>query len=267
VRTLRSLLGPTVAAAALAVAASGCVYPVFGQPSTAPSSAVPTAQPAGSASSRSSSAPSTSRTTPTSAAAPTTTSGTLTVADLRPKVEAARATAKSVRIKGTAPNQGSQMDVEVAGTIDGTNATIVIGETGGSVLMLRIVAGTVYMQGNEAYYKKYAPTASPARLKGKWIKVPAAQASALTKDLLGLLKLDFLDELSKYRASSVARPVTEDGRSLLRLDDEVGSGAAFFDPTTYLPAKIVSTDSTLSFTEWNNVPPTAAPPAGSVITI
>lgn len=189
------------------------------------------------------------------------------------QVRAAAMAAKSGHVKGTVSQSGDTMTLDMGGVADGSNGKTVISTKDGKITV--VMAGAkAYVGGDAKFWTSSAGAAEGAKLVGKYVELPAAQAKEFTSglSLKGLLDEMFSDpQLSKMQ--NLTTKVTEttlDGQAAYLLEDRVAK-----DGQIYVSAdgkgqllKIVGTKDqpgSLEFSEWDAYPAVAAPAANLIV--
>ncbi len=185
--------------------------------------------------------------------------------------EAAKA-ASSVAIDGTMANSGKPITLSVAGKMDGTNvkASFTSPEQGAATIL--VVDGQAYIKGDATFWKA-AGVATPSQdMLSKYVAAPVDEA--IMKDLRPSDLMSGALGAAKSDLGNQSGPVTEstvNGKKVYVLKSTTGTNSMTVSADgSYLLQSIDSTDKdagTLTFTQWNSVPPIAAPPAAEVLKI
>jgi hypothetical protein len=191
--------------------------------------------------------------------------------ELYTKVRTASLAAKSGHLSGTVTDDGEKVSLDVKGTADGSNQTLVVGVGKGKAKILT-VDGKYFMSGDEKFWTEQTGDAEAADLLGgKYVKISGSDAKELGDLSLGALLKEMFEEselstLEKVTSSVETR--TEDGASVWVASD--GSGSEIWvDPKTERLVKIlVGGDDAgeLTFDSWDAVKKVAAPPASKIVT-
>lgn len=191
----------------------------------------------------------------------------ISAAQILPKMKAAVNAAQSVHMSGSATS-GSQhvtFDVSFFGKsgVDGS-----VGVNGATFIVLS-VAGKTYIKVNAAFLKAAgAPASACAKVCGKYVEVPAAQARQLTGSftLGSLAKQAFAKLPGKVSSASVMfTPATVGGQQVLQFS-QGGNTIAVAGTGTPYPLLIKDTSGdNIQFSQWNSVTTPSAPPASEII--
>jgi hypothetical protein len=181
-------------------------------------------------------------------------------------MKAAVRSASSVRMTGTLSGPGGQtvgLDVGLIRS-GGFSGTV----TQGGVRQTIINAGgTVYIKATRAFLAQlHVPAAVCSVMCGKYVAMTAARGDALAGELsMPQLLRSFTGTLPGFTR---ARPQTINGRSVQVLHGSDGSTLALAATGPPFPVEVISPPGRhgrVSFSQWNQVPRPAAPPAGTVI--
>jgi hypothetical protein len=246
-RTTRALVAATALAAAVALAGCGGADAPSAAGSSQPSSAAAS--------------------TASSPAAPEEPS----MGELYTKVRATSLAAKSGHLSGTVTQDGEKTSLDIAGTADGSNQTLVVGVGKGKAQILT-VGGKHFMSGDKGFWTEQTGDRKAADLLvGKYVQISAADAKDLSDLTLGAMLKEMFSEsdlstLEKLTSSVETR--TEGGAKVWVASD--GSGSEIWvDPKTERLVKIVIAGEgagALDFDSWDAVKKVAAPPAKKIVT-
>jgi len=194
----------------------------------------------------------------------TTPNGT-SVASLLSSMKTAFANVKSVRMSGTVLIHGKSATLDLSMFRSGNlSGTVKVGLIDGYLL---VVGGSTYVYVSKAFFRyiqdtQHVPSSACALMCGKYVKVP-----------LGSLGQFNLADLSRIvvkhipNADSVPqlRVTTFDGQAAYEVTDNSGArGYIAENAPHYLLGLSVPGQGTLTFSEWNAVPPISAPPASKI---
>ena len=210
--------------------------------------------------------------TPTSTSSSPTTEATPTVSQLVASTKAKLAAAKSGRVKGGGDDDGTRVEIESAGTLDGSTETGTISR-GDAKAEYIAVDGKAFVRGNEAYWVVAGAPAATARTLGanqKYVQVPAEKAKSLIESatIVGVVNelvtgsADVTDANTKLTSKEVG------GRPAWVLADAAKSGTSVtIDKGTMLPIRMDGgTEGSFEFDQWDAVPTPTAPPASQIYT-
>lgn len=194
-------------------------------------------------------------------------------AELFAKAKANALAAKSARVSGSLTSKGKAMTLEIAGLLNGSNQRFQMTQAGLGSFELRTVAGKYYLKGDAAFWSTNANKAAARKAAGKYVAVPVAQAKQLGDITIGRLLSSTFDGKEFGTLQGLATEVTDvtvDGQPAYALSDKAGNGAQLVisaDGRARILRLVgpTSEPGTLRFSEWNAVPPLAAP-TGQVIT-
>lgn len=192
-----------------------------------------------------------------------------TVASIISSMKAAFRTAKSVRMSGTATVQGHVVTMDLSMLRSGeASGTIKVGPLEEQIV---VTGGNAYIYVSKSFFKfiqktRHAPASECALICGKWVKSPAGNFSGFN-----LTSLGNQFEKNVPNASSVPslKTTTFDGQAVYEVTDSAGAKGYIAQTSPhYLLGVTVQTSqghSTITFSEWNAVPPISPPPANKVI--
>lgn len=208
-----------------------------------------------------------------SAATSTTTAPAPKAVEILDKAKANALAATSGAFSGEVTEDGETMKIDFKGTKDGSLSDITIDMAAAGKVRLLSVDGSVYMQGNAAFWKAQGAPAEVQESGDKFIKAPAEEAEAITGDLT---ISSFLEEaFSELTPDSMAGEVGEetvDGVDCWVLTDKKGKeeGALYVSKDKLELVRFTgSTDSPgqLDFSGWNADLGIKAPPADQVMDV
>lgn len=206
---------------------------------------------------------SSSSSSPAASPSPTATSA----AQILPKMKAAVASAQSVHMSGSATSGGQHVTFDVSFF----GKTGVDGSVGlnGTTFVILSVGGKTYIKINAAFLKVAgAPAAACARVCGKYIEAPAAQARQLTGSFtLGSLAKQAFAKLPGAGSSAAGTftPATVNGQQTLQFSQGGNTIAVAATGTPYPLLIKDTTGDNIQFSQWNSVTTPSAPPASQVI--
>lgn len=194
-------------------------------------------------------------------------------AELVKQAKATALAAKSGRVVGSVTDEGKQMSIDLAGTLDGTNQALTMGMGGEGEATILTVGGKNYMTGDTTFWTTQAGAEAAKMLDGKYVLVPAAEAKEMgDMKLKGLLDEIFAEDMSALEsANSKVEETTVDGQKAYTLSDRVGGGGASMVVTADGKATLIKLTAPkdepgeMTFSEWNAAKPVAAPSADSII--
>ena len=179
-------------------------------------------------------------------------------------------TAKSVRISGGLVKNGQSLHLDVGfirpNSLDGSISGPFAGVQ--ATFKIIVVGGEAYVLLNKQLFNAiskahHIPSATCAVICGKYIKVPASQFGGFT-----LNGLSNSVTKSTNKAVPGVTATTINGQAAYRISDGHGSYLYIAANGTHYPLEITKPGTgTLLFSEWNSVPPIAAPPASQVISV
>ena len=182
--------------------------------------------------------------------------------------------AKSGHVSGTVSEEGSSTSIDLRGAVDGSNQKVTFAAPAEGTFTLLTVGGKNWVQGDKKFWTTNADAATATQLTGKYVAVPASQAKDFgDTNLKGLLTEMFSDK-SLSALESLATAVTETDvngiKAYVLQDKGTDDGQVFVtaDGKAQLLKIVGPKDDagTLTFSEWDAVPPFSAPPASQVVT-
>jgi hypothetical protein len=195
--------------------------------------------------------------------------GSKTAAQLIPEIVAAAESATSAHITGSGTEGAQTIDLDVS--FSGSSAAGTVGSNGTSFYFLSL-NGKTYIKLDAAFLKvANAPASACAKVCGKYVEIPAAEASQVTGalSLHKLLTQAFDNNNTKEAEASgcVFSPATVNGQHVL----QCSQGGYTLDVASHgKPYPVYLTGphgEQLSFSNWNSVTLPPAPPVSQVITV
>ena len=254
-----------VALAAFALLLGGCSADGGSGATTSP----PTTAGSSSTGSSSSSA-STSPSTSTTSTEPTPEG--VSVAEIFGAARTTAQAATSGRVRGTVTSDEGRVGIDLAGRTDGTNQTLRLTTSEGTLTVLT-VAGKYYLVAGKDFWKKNAGDAAAAQLAGKYVLMSEEDASSFGSFTLGALVDEMfsdseLSPLDQIRTTVTA--TTQAGEQVYVLTDrlsDTGKVVVTADGKAELRSIQVggASPGSLSFGQWNAVPPIKAPAPKDVV--
>lgn len=192
--------------------------------------------------------------------------GTETAAQIVPAIKAAVMAASSVHVAGTVTDGSNKVIIDVS--IDGRNASGLFHADGITTVILA-VDGKVYLQVNPDYLKLgRLPAADCTIMCGKYVRVPA---SAFTQFTVSASMSHWTSAIVNAMPSAAGdttdlfKPATFQGQPVLQLKQATQTVDVTRTGTPY-PLLISSpTYGSVTFSEWNSVPPVTPPPPSQIV--
>ena len=184
------------------------------------------------------------------------------------QLKAAMSHASSVHLAGQLRSHGTAVDLDVSLIRSGAFAGLI--KSGATKLDMVAAGHDVYIKVTSAFLKLAdAPAAASAQACGKYVAEPASEAEAITGDLeMSSLLGNVTSALPSYQKAGTT---TIGGRQALALHGSDGSALYVAAAGPPFPLRAIAPKSSdageLDFSEWNAVPPIAAPPAADVISL
>lgn len=184
------------------------------------------------------------------------------------QLKAAMSHASSVHLAGQLRSHGTAVDLNVSLIRSGAFSGLI--KSGATKLDMVAAGQDVYIKVTSAFLKlAHAPAAACAQACGKYVAEPASEAEAITGDLeMSSLLANVTSALPSYQKAGTT---TIGGRPALALHGSDGSTLYVAAAGTLFPLRAIAPKSSdageLDFSEWNAVPPIAAPPAADVISL
>jgi len=179
--------------------------------------------------------------------------------------KAAAASAASVHIAGSIVSGGKPISLNME-LVAGKGGKGTIAQEGFSIDLVQ-VAGSVYINGSDAFYKHVAGSAAAQLLHGKWLKAPAGSGElASLSELTNLSKL--IDAaLASHGTLSKGDQTTVDGQKAVGLKDTTKGGTLYVATTGKpYPLEIVKSGAEggkVVFDHWDR-PVTLSAPANAI---
>jgi hypothetical protein len=189
-----------------------------------------------------------------------------TVAKIGPRMEAAMRAAKSVHIVGTV-TQGSQHVTLDVSFRDGGMSGIV--GVNGQTVDLVVLSNQAYVKVDLSFLKLAGlPASDCSSMCGRYLSVPASQlGQAGSMTMSGLIN-QLLSKVPspKGDTSDVFVRTTVNGRPVLKGSGDGVTVEVAGSGTPYPLLITKAGESTVTFSQWNAVPPITPPPASDIIT-
>jgi hypothetical protein len=197
-------------------------------------------------------------------------SGALSAQTLVNDALTALKSATSVRISGSVAQSGKNLHLDVGFFKSGPESGVISGPFLGaqSTFKLIVVGGKAYILLDKALFDAIAkshsiPASACATICGKYIETSATQ--------FGDFNLNGLTHSMLKGGNKAVGGVTVtsiNGQPAYRVSDGHGSYLYVAKNGTHYPLEITKPGTgTLTFSEWNSVPPITAPPASQVISV
>lgn len=195
--------------------------------------------------------------------------GSKTAAQLIPEIVAAAESATSAHISGSGTYGSQNLVIDVS--FSGGSAAGSVGNNGQSFYFLSL-NGKTYIKLDPTFLKMAnAPASACAKVCGKYVQIPAAEATQITGSLSlhKLLTQAFDNKNTKDAEQSgcVFAPATVNGQHVL----QCSQGGYTLDVAAHgkpYPVYLTGPNGEqLSFSNWNSVTLPAPPPASEVISI
>jgi hypothetical protein len=178
--------------------------------------------------------------------------------------------AQSVRISGSVTQSGKNLRLNVGFVKSGAFSGTMSGPFAGTQATFTLIAtgGKTYLLLDKAFFNALSktqgiPASACQTLCGKYVAVPAAQFGNFS---LNGLTSSMLKGAHKAAPGVVVTSVN--GQPAYRVSDGHGSFLYIAENGTHYPLEITKPGTgTLTFTDWNSVPPITAPPASQVISL
>lgn len=194
--------------------------------------------------------------------------------ELLTKVQENLRTATSLKLHVSGTSGGTQAEIEIAGNREGTNQKMQMKIAGGlGEAEIITVAGADYVKGDEAFWTANGvPAAQVGQLEGKYVTRGTTEFSS-QYNLGLLLKQAETGGLSlQDKLNTKVEEDTVDGRKAYKLSSRVGNDDTIVwvaaDGDNQLIKVTGSSDGnpmSMTFEDWNDVQPFAAPPESDVI--
>lgn len=215
--------------------------------------------------------------TPTSGSTSTTTTTpsptTPSAGDLYSRARKSALAAKSGHLIGSFTEKGKTMNMDLAGTADGTNQSMKIKAAEGEITIIT-ASGKTYLMASQKFWKSQAGAPAAKMFKGKYVLLPATQAKEMgdqtiqkvLKDMFAEGDLSFLE-----RANARVEKATVDGVDAWKLTEKVGGDGTAIFVSSDGKARLLKIDGgksepgAMTFSEWDAVPKITAPKASQVV--
>lgn len=174
--------------------------------------------------------------------------------------------AKSAHVVADHTETGKHESIEISGTLDGTNqsAKFTI-QPEQAVAQFLVVSARVYVNGNEAYYRKSGATDSRAKeLAGRWVSIPVSSVHDYTDITIGGMLKDLRTELQDEAEDDLQVSADSDnGQSVWKLTNDDTTVIVLADGSGRLVRAEHTNSSgekeTYAFDQWDAAPTVDAP--------
>lgn len=178
--------------------------------------------------------------------------------------------ASSVRITGGVTQSGKNVHLDVGFLKSGALSGTLSGPFSGTQANFKLVitGGKAYVLVDKSFFDALTKangisSITCAQLCGKYIEVPASQFGSFTLNSLthSILK-------GNNKAAPGVSTTSVNGQPAYRVSDGHGSDLYIAETSPHYPLEITKTGTgTLTFTEWNSVPPITAPPSSQIFSV
>lgn len=151
-----------------------------------------------------------------------------------------------------------ELDLQLAA---GERASGQMTVSGASVRLIRIHAD-IYMNGSDAFWKKYAGAGAASLLTGVWLKVPATGKDFASFAAFTDLNEFFKQSLSDHGKLVKGKETTVAGQKVIAIRDTTEGGTLYVATTGEpYPVKLIGegSDGIISFDRWNEKATVKAP--------
>ena len=192
-----------------------------------------------------------------------------TAAKIVPAMQAAVKSATSVHIAGAIKDNGQQISLDMS--FQGSNASGSVTQGGQSYTIL-VVDNKAYIKVNPDFLKAAnLPSSDCSSMCGKYVSVPQSQMSQLAGSLsLSSITNQFVNSLPasvSHDTTDVFSPATLNGQPVLQLTQGPYTIDVASTGTPYLLYISDSSQGSVTFSQWNSVPPLTPPPAAQIINL
>jgi hypothetical protein len=183
-----------------------------------------------------------------------------------PAMEAAMRAATSVHMVGTVKDGSQQITMDVSFQGGGMSGTVGVG---GQTIDLLVLSHQAYVKVDQAFLKIAGlPASDCSSMCGKYLAAPSSQLGQAGSLSMSGLMSQMLSKMPSMRndTSDVFASATLNGQAVLKGG---GDGVTVDVATNGPPYPLLIADSgqgSITFSQWNAVPPLTPPPASDVIT-
>lgn len=173
--------------------------------------------------------------------------------------------AHSARLVASHSENGSTQTIEIAGTLDGTNESVVFDKQPGGVhANFRMVNARVYVNGNAAYFRTSGATSARAeQLAGKWVSIPASRVRNYSDLTIGGLLRELRTDLDEAASTLTVSRSEDNGQPIWKLTDARTLVAVLADGSARLltaeHTSVSGDKQRYAFDQWDAVPLVLAP--------
>lgn len=188
--------------------------------------------------------------------------------DLFRDAKTAALDARSGHLVGSFMDGGDLLEIDLAGTADGSNQELILTADGATVT-IRTVDGMTWMSGDERFWlDEGVPAETAKELAGKYTPGDAAQFADLKDLTLGSLLTSMLENSTINALQSMVTGVSEGtvGSTRAWVIGDNGGGMYFSAETNELLRLVSPESGDLTFSEWNAVKPFTAPAEEDIYT-
>jgi hypothetical protein len=174
------------------------------------------------------------------------------------------AAATSVHVKGDYTDKGQPLQLDAAGDRAGTTMRLLV-DFGSGPIEILMVNDDFYLKAGTTFWTRLGSAEVARVAAGKYVKVPPGSAAGMGDFRVGaLLDQVFAEDLSGAdKLNATVQRTQVDGVPAYLLTTKVGGDAKIYVSADG-QARLLRTEGaktgTLTFTQWNSVAPTTAPP-------
>lgn len=181
---------------------------------------------------------------------------------------------ESGHISGEFTDAGDTLSIDLAGTVDGSNQSLELGQGADSKITILTVGGKNYLSATEDFWAQQVGATRAKTLRDKYVNLPAAQAKEFGDLTIKGMLTDMFDdkELSVLEgANTRVSKTTVDGADAWKLTERSGGDGAALLVSADGKATLLRIEGPkdspgkLDFSEWDKVPAVTAPAPSKVI--
>ena len=181
---------------------------------------------------------------------------------------------ESGHISGEFTDAGDTLSIDLAGTVDGSNQSLELGQGADSKITILTVGGKNYLSATEDFWAQQVGATRAKTLRDKYVNLPAAQAKEFGDLTIKGMLTDMFDdkEMSVLEgANTNVEKTTVDGADAWKLTERTGGDGAALLVSADGKATLLRIEGPkdspgkLDFSEWDKVPAVTAPASSKVI--
>ena len=184
-----------------------------------------------------------------------------------PKIEAAMRAATSAHMTGTVLHGSQNVTFDLSFVGNDLSGSVTDGSRS---ITITLISGSAFVKVDQNFLKEEnLPAADCSSMCGKWVAVPAAQvrqaAASLNLPAITKLFVKSVPSAALSDNSDVFKPATLDGKAVLQFRPKATTIDVAASGQPYLLYFADPSEGSITFSQWNAVPPLTPPPTSDII--